>query len=55
MAEAMKPVSKGTARDRTFVRCSRVPFNTGTLILDPPYCKSFPYDRFYCIWNLFII
>jgi len=27
----------------------QVPFNTGTLILDPFDCKSFPYDRFYCI------
>ena len=49
MVEAVKPVSKGTARDRIFVRCKQVPFNTGTLILDPPDSKSFPCDRFYCI------
>lgn len=49
MAEVVKPFSKGTARDRIFVCCNRVPFNTGTSILDPTYCKSFPYDKFYCV------
>jgi len=49
MVEAVKPVSKGTARDRILYRCKQVPFNTDTLILDPPDCTSFPFDRFFCI------
>jgi len=49
MVEAVKPVSKGTARDRIFFSCKQVPFNTGTLILDPLDCIRFRYDRFYCI------
>jgi hypothetical protein len=39
--DRVKRAYNETTRDRNFFRCRQVTFNTGTLILDPRYCKSF--------------